>query len=157
MPRVNTSVLINCPIEEVFDHWADGRLSNDWNVMAVAKDVTMLTPEPIGRGSRFRGTFKVAGESEYEIVEYQRPHLLKMVASSPLGPLYHTVTCESVPGGTLLRQTADGDLRGLFKLLRPIVERSTRRNFRANDLALKRYLEETARAGGGVQGAQTAK
>ena len=29
MIRVETSIIINSPPEEIFDHWADGRLYND--------------------------------------------------------------------------------------------------------------------------------
>ena len=58
MIKVETSITINRPPEEIFDHWADGRLYNQWTPGAVKKDVRMVTPEPIGAGSKFRGTFK---------------------------------------------------------------------------------------------------
>jgi uncharacterized protein YndB with AHSA1/START domain len=150
--RVNTSIVINRPIEEVFDHWADGRLANEWNVLVTKKDVRMLTPEPIGPGSRFGGTYKLAGRVEYEILEYARPTRLRMRSTSPMGPLYQTITCEPVSGGTLLRQAASADFKGLFKLMRPLFERMSLRSFRDNDRALKAYLEgRAARSGAPVQ------
>jgi uncharacterized protein YndB with AHSA1/START domain len=151
MPRVDTEIIINRPIEEVFDHWADGRLANEWNVLAEKKDVQMLTPEPIGQGSRFAGTYKLAGRVEYEILEYARPTLLRMRSTSPMGPLYQTVTCEAVPGGTRLRQSGRADFKGLFKVLRPLFELMSLRSFRANDLALKAYLKRAAQVRPGRQ------
>jgi len=153
---VETSVTINRPIEEVFEHWSDGRLYNAWNPSATKKDVRMLTPEPIGKGSRFRGTFKGAGECEYEIIGYERPHLLAMRTVVPIGTLHHTITCESVPGGTLVRQTGDGALKGIFKLLQPIIFGTFRRSFRANDVVLKAYLEGKATAQAGALASRAA-
>src|SRR3954468_17709780 len=117
MADVDTSVTINQPIEEVFDHWADGRLYNAWQPAATKKDVRMVTPDPIGKGSRFRGTFKGAGELEYEIIGYERPRRLAMRTVVPMGTLHHTITFEPVAGGTLVRQAGDGALKGIFKLL----------------------------------------
>jgi uncharacterized protein YndB with AHSA1/START domain len=153
MADVETSVTINRPIEEVFDHWADGRLYNSWQPAATKKDVRLLTPEPLGKGSRFRGTFKGAGQLEYEVIGYERPNRLAMRTVVPMGTLHHTLTFESVAGGTLVRQTGDGALRGIFKLLSPIIFGSFRRTFRANDLALKEYLEgKTAAQAGSLAG-----
>ena len=150
MADVETSVTIDRPIEEVFEHWADGRLYNAWNPGATKKDVRMLTPDPIGKGSRFRGTFKGAGELAYEIIDHERPYRLAMRTVVPMGTLDHTITCEPVAGGTLVRQTGNAAFRGAFRLLRPIIIGTFRRSFRANDLALKDYLEGKTAAQAGA-------
>jgi uncharacterized protein YndB with AHSA1/START domain len=147
MADVETGVVINRPAEEVFDHWADGRLYNDWQPAAIKRDIRLLTPEPIGRGARFHGTFKGAGELEYEITDYDRPRRLAMVTHTRLGELRHTITCTSVSGGTSVSQIGEGRFRGLYQLLKPLLLLVFRRTFQQNDRALKWYLEGRERQG----------
>jgi uncharacterized protein YndB with AHSA1/START domain len=141
MIRVETVITINRPPEEIFDHWADGRLYNHWAPAATEKDVHMVTPEPIGVGSRFRGTFKGTGEVEYEIVEYDRPRQLTMVTHTKMGDLQHTITCERLDGATRVKEVGEGQLKGLFKLLTPLLTSVFKKSFTDNDRALKQYLE----------------
>ncbi len=145
MARVQTSVSISRPAEEVFDHWADGRLYNDWTPGAIKKDVRMVTPGTIGVGSRFRGTFKGAGEVEYEIVEYERPRRLAMITHAKIGDLRHTITCEQRDGATQVTEVGEAHFKGIFKLLGPFLISVFKKSFADNDRALKQYLE--ARAG----------
>jgi uncharacterized protein YndB with AHSA1/START domain len=141
MIRIETSITINRPPEEIFDHWADGRLYNQWTPGAVKHDVRMVTPEPIGVGSKFRGTFKGIGELEYEILEYDRPRRLAMVTHVTIGDLYHTITCERVGDATRVVELGEGHLRGMFKLLQPLFALIFKQSFADNDQALKQYLE----------------
>jgi uncharacterized protein YndB with AHSA1/START domain len=144
MVRVQTTATIDRPPEEIFDHWADGRLYNAWCPGATKRDVRMVTPGPLGAGSRFRGTFKGAGEVEYEFVDYDRPRRLTMVMRPKMGDFRHQIDLEPVPGGTRVTQRGEGQLRGIFRLLGPLLQGTFARSFRANDAALKRYLERGA-------------
>jgi len=141
MIRVETNITINRPPEEIFDHWADGRLYNQWTPGAVKKDVRMVTPGPIGVGSKFRGTFKGIGELEYEILEYDRPRRLAMVTHVKIGDLHHIITCERIDGTTRVVELGEGQLRGIFKLLQPLFTSVFQKSFADNDRALKQYLE----------------
>jgi len=141
MARIETSTVIGRPVEEVFDQWADGRLYNDWSQAAVKKDVRLLTPEPIGVGSRFRGTFQGNGEMEYEIAGYDRPRRLAMRAATKVGELTHAINCEPADGGTRVTQVGEARFKGVFRLLQPLLLMVFKRSFRTNQEALKRYLE----------------
>jgi hypothetical protein len=100
----------------------------------------------VGEGSRFRGTFKGAGEVEYEFVEYDRPRRLTMVMHPKIGDFRHEISFEPVTGGTRVIQRGEGQPRGVFRLLGPLLQRTFSRSFRDNDVALKRYLEGKASA-----------
>jgi uncharacterized protein YndB with AHSA1/START domain len=141
MIRIKTSIIINRQAEEIFDHWADGRLYNAWTPAAVKKDIRMVTPEPIGVGSRFRGTFKGPGELEYEILEYNRPGRLAMETHAKIGDLRHIITCERLDGATRVTEVGEGQLKGIFKLLEPLFAAIFKKSFADNDRALKQYLE----------------
>src|SRR5262245_60245953 len=103
MAQVETSIIIDRPLDEVFDHWADGRLQNRWNVLGTG-DARLLTPEPIGLGTRFQGTFTRIGLVEWSIVEYDRPRRVTMRAHSEIVDLQHGVLCVPAEGGTRVTQ-----------------------------------------------------
>jgi uncharacterized protein YndB with AHSA1/START domain len=146
MADVETTITITAPIESVLDQWAEGRRYNEWQPAATKKDVHLVTSSGIGPGARFRGTFKGAGELEYEIVDYQRPHLLAMRTVTKMGELRHTIRCEETPGSRRVSQFGEARFRGVYKLAGPLILMVFRRSFRQNDQALKRILEGSTSA-----------
>jgi uncharacterized protein YndB with AHSA1/START domain len=141
MPSVRTTTTISAPPEEVFDAFADGRRMGAWHPGS-RSEIRLLTPGPIGKGSRFHASFKGSGEHDYELIEYDHPRRLVMRAPSPIGPLHHEVICEPVAGGTRLTQigtTTVHDPRWLLAwLMRPLFAKL----FRDSEPALRRYLEQ---------------
>ncbi len=71
--RVTTTTRINCPPENVFDTLADLRNDTQWNSRVSRAE--LLSPEPIGLGSRFA---IVNGGTPYDvtITTYDRPSRL---------------------------------------------------------------------------------
>jgi hypothetical protein len=57
--------------ETVFDHVSDPRTETVWN--PAARRIDLLTPEPLGPGSRFEGSWFGPGRGSLEILEYARP------------------------------------------------------------------------------------
>jgi uncharacterized protein YndB with AHSA1/START domain len=139
--QVEITATVNRPIEEVFSHWADGRLLNEWNPAAFRKDVAQVGQGPISAGTKFRGTFKGLGEIVYEIVEYQFPTLRTTAFETKFGRLRHTIQCEQVPGGTRFVSVGEAELKGIFPLLAPILRSAFRKSFKQEADALKHYLE----------------
>jgi hypothetical protein len=138
--NVETSIIIERPLEEVFDHWADGRLHNRWDALGKG-DARLLTPEPIGLGSRFRGTFLGAGMVEWGIFEYARPGRLTLRSTSEIGDVQVSILCVPAEGGTRMTQRAVTSLTGRWRLLGPLMRFVLAYHFRRNNRALKSYLE----------------
>ena len=64
---------ISAPAHEVFDLVVDLRNEPQWNPQLL--HVQMLTPDPIGVGTRFRATFGLGvGEAILEDTQVDHPH-----------------------------------------------------------------------------------
>jgi uncharacterized protein YndB with AHSA1/START domain len=125
---------------EVFDYVVDTNNLLDWNSAALSCERT-ATPGPIGRGSRFHGSFKGYGDVDVEIAEYDRPNRFAMVSATKAGRFRHTISLTLTPGGTRLEQGASLEPKGLSRLMAPIVGILIRRQFRRDNARLKQVLE----------------
>jgi uncharacterized protein YndB with AHSA1/START domain len=151
--KINLSVVIHRPVEEVFaysndiSHWAE------WNPGLIEASAS---EGPLQAGTRIREVFKFLGrriESTFELVEYapNRKVTYRTVAG-PI-PMTGTQTYEPVDGGTKLTVSGEGEAGGFFKLAEPVVAGMTRRQFQTGLENLKDLLEARvpASSGGGSQ------
>ena len=142
MVKVEASVDIDRPIEEVFAYVADPTKAPEWSSIALE-----CTPEgggPIGVGSRIRTVGKFLGrrlESTLEVTEYDPPRKLAMRAVS--GPVHTDIErrLESIGQGTRYHSALTGESDGLFKLADPIVAVLMRRTVETDHQTLKALLE----------------
>jgi len=127
--RVTTTTHIDCPPEKVFDTLADLRNDTQWNSRVSRAE--LLSPEPIGLGSRFA---IVNGGTPYDvtITTYDRPSRLVLEAS---GKPDLTIACALTRRGedTELESDFDfrprGALKVLFPLLGPVIRRDVPKQF----------------------------
>ena len=119
--------------------------------------VELLTPEPIGAGSRFgveMTMMRRVFDMTVEFTSFERPRLLGSTSRSlPRGgkgrPLLTagSLTFDPVPDGTRMRWSWQVETPGAMKLLAPLVGRMGRRQERRVWTSLKRLLEEQPHAG----------
>lgn len=141
--RVEESVEINRPVEEVFSYVANPENLPEWSsiVLEVRKE-TQGEPE---EGDRFTSVGKFLGrrfETPFEVVSYEPPR--RSSHRSTGGPFEQEWTRtfeETAGGGTRLTQVAQGEPGGFFRLAGPMLEMAGRRQFRADLGTLKDLLE----------------
>ena len=148
--RVEGAIVIGRPVEEVFDYVADERHEPSFNTRM--SRVELLTPEPIGVGSRFgveMTMMRRVFDMTVEFTAFERPRLLGSTSRSlPRGGTGRPVltagrlTFEPVPEGTLLRWSRHVETPGAMRLLVPLVAWMGRRQERRVWGSLKRLLEE---------------
>jgi len=138
--HITGHVRIAAPLERVFDTVADSRNEPSFN--PAMTDVELLTPAPVGLGTRFLAHMGKAGmEMVIEVTEFERPHRLGSVTTSS--------TMETSGGLTL---TAEGDEtvmgwdwqvhpKGWFRLFGPLVKLLGGRMERRIWTGLKQNLE----------------
>jgi len=127
--RLTTTTRINCPPENVFDTLADLRNDTQWNSRVSRAE--LLSPEPIGLGSRFA---IVNGGTPYDvtITTYDRPSRLVLEAS---GKPDLTIACALTRRGEDTELESDFDFRPrgflkvLFPLLGPVIRRDVPKQF----------------------------
>ena len=155
MARIEGEIMINRPVEEVFDFVADERNEPRYNPGMVRAE--MLSPGPVGLGSRFRAEMRTRLRPVVMTTEntgYERPRRLASTTHLSTMEVRGGLTFDPVPGGTRMRWSWDVAPRGLLKLMSPLVVRVGTRQERAIWTGLKRLLEARearASAGHGVR------
>lgn len=142
MARVQGQILIQRPVEEVFDFVADERNEPRYNPQMRRAEQT--SAGPIGVGTTFQAESTSQGRPVLMTIaftEYQRP--LRLASATHLSnmDIQGTLTFDPVPEGTQMRWFWKLEPRGALKLLTPLVAALGRRQERTIWTGLKRYLE----------------
>ena len=140
MAHISGEIIINRPVEEVFDTVADERNEPRYNPGMLRAE--KLSPGPVGLGSRFRAEIRTRPRPVVMITEntgYERPRLLASTTRVPTMDIQGTLTFD--PEGTRMRWSWNLQPRGLLKLATPMVARIGGRQEEAIWTGLKRVLE----------------
>jgi uncharacterized protein YndB with AHSA1/START domain len=143
MVDVKTSVVINQPVEKVFEFVTKPENDIKWYVGLESWDHT--PDEPAGVGSTSQSKIRFLGipvEVTWEVVEYEPPN--KIEVKTIEGPV--SVEAEYVleavgEGRTKLTVSGEADVADVFDLVEPIIERIARRQWDASLENLKDLLE----------------
>jgi uncharacterized membrane protein len=141
--RVEESIEINRPLEEVFNYVSDVGNYPEW--MAHALEVRKDTAGPPQQSDRFTLAIKSVGrrfETPYERTSYEaNRQYTDRAVGGPIPNQRWDCTFQEVPGGTRLRQAVEAEISGILKLLEPIQKRSAERGLRRDLQTLKDVLE----------------
>lgn len=142
--HVTGTIFIGAPQERVFDTAADSRMEPSFNPAMIG--VELLTPEPIGLGTRFRARMGKAGmEMLVELTEFDRPRRLASLTTSSIMETSGTLTFTTDTGGTIMSWDWQVRPKGWFALLGPLVGPLGRRMERKIWTGLKHKLEDERR------------
>jgi uncharacterized protein YndB with AHSA1/START domain len=139
-------IIVDAPIEEVFDLVADERNEPKYNPRMLRAE--KVGQGPIAAGARFVVELRnvgTKGEMVVEIVDYDRPHRLRTTVRSSSMHVDGTLTFEDVAGRTRLRWDWTLGLLGGMRLLSPVLALVGPRWERRNWIGLKQYLESGGR------------
>ena len=141
--RLEESVEINRPLEEVFKYVADVGNYPDW--MAHVLEVRQDTPGPPQQGDRFVVAIKSVGrrfETPYERTSHEadRRYTDRAVGGPIPNQRWHSAFQE-VPGGTRFTRAVEVESGGLLKLLEPLQKRAAERQLTKDLQTLKHVVE----------------
>jgi uncharacterized protein YndB with AHSA1/START domain len=142
MAHIDGEIVINRPVEEVFDFVADERNEPRYNPRMLR--VEKLSPGPAGLGSRFRAEMRTRPrpmEMTTEFTGYERPRQLASTTRMSRMDIRGTLSFDPVPGGTRMRWSWELEPHGLLKLMTPLASPIGARGERAIWTSLKRLLE----------------
>lgn len=149
MVLIEGEVVIGRPLEEVFDFVADERNEPSFNERMFRAE--LVTPEPIGVGSRFlvgMWMMRRAVEMTVEFTAFDRPRLLgstsRTVVQEGKGrPLVIVgrLSFDPVPDGTRLRWSWQVETPAAMKPLAPVIVNMGRRREQRLWGSLKQLLE----------------
>jgi uncharacterized protein YndB with AHSA1/START domain len=143
MVKVETSVLINQPIEKVFEFVTTPENDAKWYIGVESRDHTPGEPAGVGSTSmseiRFLG---VAMEVEWEVIGYSPPNKLEVKTAKGPVSVEAEYTFDAVAGGqTKVTVEGEADVTGVFDMAEPIIERMAQRQWEASFENLKDVLE----------------
>jgi uncharacterized membrane protein len=142
MTKIERSIVIDRPIDDVFEFTHDLANNPVWQTTLV--EVELLTDGPMRVGTRWQEVRRFLGkriESVLELTEYEpnKRSAVKMV-SGPV-PFSGIYAYEPVDGGTRFTVGGELDAHGFFKLAEPVFARITGRELESNLGHLKDLLE----------------
>ena len=145
MINVETSIIINRPIEEVFAFLTDARNSPQWDSGLV--DIRQTPQSPVGVGTRITEVRKFLGrkmETTSEVVEYEpSTKYIRKGTGGPF-PVTGSFTFEPMAEGTKVIWTFEMKPGGFFALAEPLVARSLKRGLEGSLGKVKDLLESRA-------------
>jgi uncharacterized membrane protein len=142
MISAEASVVVNRPIDEVFDVLIDPSRGREWQGGLV--EAELLTDPPVATGSQARYVIKIVGremDSEIEWTEITRPTKIAwQVIKAPIpGEGSHTLS--EVEGGTQIVYEMSGEPGGFFKLAAGMVQKNMQKELQEDLNRLKALLE----------------
>lgn len=143
MARIDGEIVIERPVEEVFDVVADERNEPRFNPRMTRAE--KISDGPIGQGTRYRAEVAMKGRSMgmvTELTAYDRPRRLESTTRMAVMDINGTLTFDPVPAGTLMRWSWELRPRGVLRALTPLLARIGRRQEREIWTGLKCLLEE---------------
>ncbi|MFQ5858009.1 MAG: SRPBCC family protein [Anaerolineae bacterium] len=147
MARIEGSVVINRPVEEVFAFVTNPENERLWRSILLEWEQT--SDGPMGVGTTIREVEQFLGrriEETYEVTEYEPNRKFALKSISGPTPNKVSQTLESVQGGTKHTLLIEAELGGFFKLAEPIVARMIKKQVEAQLEILKGLLEAGAGA-----------
>jgi uncharacterized protein YndB with AHSA1/START domain len=142
--RFDATVVIDRPIEEVFDFLADGE--NDPKFSPRVLEIKKTTDGPPGVGTVYASTVKDAGvktEREFRITEFERPTRIRWAEQSKNLVTASEGGYDLAPEGEGTRVTIFNVLEGHGpgKLIAPLALRSARKGADEFGASIKRAVE----------------
>ena len=122
--RVEESVEINRPVEEVFSYAADPEHFPEWS--GIILEAHKEKPGPPAEGERFTTVSKFLGrrfETPFEVTAHE-PNRRQAHRSTggPLPQEYTSTFEETAGGGTRMTQVVEGEPGGFFRLAGPLLQ-----------------------------------
>ncbi len=142
MIRIEHSVFIDRPVDDVFDY-----LAAPWNMPEWQEAVLEAEPigdQPIGPDTRVRVRRQFMGQAVtlvLDTTEFERNERFAFASESGPIALRGLVEVEPKKGGTSVAFTVSGEAEGLLSLAGPFIEQIVRSETVENAARLKKILE----------------
>ena len=141
--RIEQTFLVSRPPEVVFDYLTNPANLADWQTSKTS--VEQLTDGAPGLGTRFRERTKPPGGKEFEQIveftEFDRPVRVHVHIVEGPYPIDGTWSFEPDGAGTRVHFVADGELRGVMRMLQPVAKLLIARQMAGYHENLRRNVE----------------
>ena len=147
MARIEGDIVINRPVEAVFDYVADQSNEPQYNPHMVRAE--KITAGPVGVGTKFRSAVASMGRTAEMLIEctgYDRRRRLDSTTAMQQADISYTLTFEPAGTGTRMRWSGQVRPKDAYRLLGPLITWMGRRQERRIWASLKHRLEASPAA-----------
>ena len=145
MIRLEEKIIIDSPIEEVFNFVANGENMALWN-SAVFK-IEKVSAGPLGMGTQFwmlRNLPSGRAENIFEVITYKPNTEFSIKTVSGPTPFVYHYHFTSIDSNTSLVLVAEIQLNGLGKIAKPLLAIGIRKGIRDNLNTLNKLMQKRA-------------
>jgi uncharacterized protein YndB with AHSA1/START domain len=143
--RIETSIIINRPVDEVFAAASNMDNLPKWSTATLEAEITSEGPPREGSTVRLVGTFLGRRiESDAQFTEFEPPHHFAMATTSGPVAFRNRWIFEPSDGGTKVTGVNEAETSGFLKMVRiaePIAIRMGKRQLEADIANLKDLIE----------------
>jgi uncharacterized protein YndB with AHSA1/START domain len=140
--KIQHSVTINQPVEQVFAFITDTRNTTRWQPLISEARATLEGPAQIGtQVTEVRTFIGRKMEATYEIVELEPNKRIVLKSVGGPFPYKGTITFESLGNATKVTFDAETEVRGFFKLADGVIAGSMRKSLETNLSTAKQVVE----------------
>ena len=142
MAKFEQSVVINRPVEEVFEFTSHPENEPLWNTGMQESEITSEGKMDVG--TTVRSVSRAMGrpvELTWEVTEYEVNHKKALISTSGPIPFEAFTVFESIEGGTKLTFALQAKSGGILKLIDPVFIRMMKGQTKNSLANLKRLLE----------------
>lgn len=119
--QLRRTVSVDKPLDQVFEYLSDFTTTTEWDPATVQ---TVRLDGDGGRGTTYRNTSKFLGreaELDYQVVELDRDEMIRLRGENKTLVAVDTMTFRRVGDRTEVTYTAEFSLKGIAKLLSPLL------------------------------------
>jgi len=143
MARIEESIAIRCPVNEVFALTTDASRWCTWHTAIPEAEQT--SDGPVGLGTSFRGTTRLMGRPvpwTATATEYEADRKFGKTIDSGSVVIDQHNTYTPTPEGTMFSMVYDMKFSGGIRLLSPLIVRSMRTEMKNSLMKMKQILEK---------------
>lgn len=143
MARIEASITVNRPIEEVFTFTADVNNAAKWQSGII--EAVRTSSDPVGVGTTYRFKQQVVGQkmdTTGTLTAYDPPNRWAWKATSGPFPMSGATACEAVGDGTRVTVSIDAEPGGFFKLAEGLLTKQVQSQTENDLKKLKEIMEK---------------
>jgi hypothetical protein len=152
MARIEGEILIDRPVDVVFDYVADQSNEPRYNPQMVRAE--KITAGPVRKGTQFRSAVASRGRTAEMLTEctgYDRPALFATTTTMAQADISYTLRFEPVAAGTRMRWSGQVRPKGAVRLPGPVITWMGIRQEQRIWTSLKKHLEAAPAASAGPE------
>ncbi|MGM0876328.1 MAG: SRPBCC family protein [Bacillota bacterium] len=142
MIKVNVSVNINKPHQEIFAYIANFENNPKWQGGML--EATFTSDGPLQKGSTYEQVATFLGKKIYttfEVIQFEKDYLIKINSVESSFPITVTRFVEPAAEGTKVSAIVEGDASKFFKVAQPLLKSMVKRSVTSDYNRLKKLME----------------